>query len=229
MIFLDDFLFPKNTGFDFSKIWSKNPIDSLSDIQTPGDFYYDDDVYKPNEQVTSQLFSSAGDVYFFGVIAYQLITNEKPFLNERSKEKYCPELNETTPECYKKLISKCWAHDPVERPTFDEILNHLKSNQEFITENVDKKEFQNFIQFIDEIQNKYNKNKEVSELDNFIKTQNQRFRKVKIDYKKFRDFTRQHLRVNLRSSDLTKFSKQKKIGNEVYWKSSTCYNNINFE
>ena len=80
---------------------SKNPIDSLSDIQTPGDFYYDDDVYKPNEQVTSQLFSSAGDVYFFGVIAYQLITNEK----------YYPELNETTLECYKKLISKRWAHD----------------------------------------------------------------------------------------------------------------------
>ncbi|KAK8892392.1 hypothetical protein M9Y10_029618 [Tritrichomonas musculus] len=138
--------------------------------------------------------NSAGDVYFFGVIAYQLITNEKPFLNERNKEKYCPELNETTPECYKNLISKFWAHDPVGRPTFDEILNHLKSNQEFITENVDKKEFQNFIQFIDEIQNKYNKNKEVSELDNYIKTQNQRFRKVKIDYKKFRDFTRQHLK-----------------------------------
>ncbi|KAK8860760.1 hypothetical protein M9Y10_012426 [Tritrichomonas musculus] len=212
-IFLDDFLFPKITGFDISKNLSDFPIRPLSEIVDSGTVYYDSDIHNPPELMTSFIYSAAGDVYSFGVIAYEFVTEETPFLDELSYNGYRPDFKETTPDCYKKLISKCWAHDPVERPTFEEILKHMKTNPEFITENVDKEEFQNFVQFIDEIQNKFQKNDEAFELDNFIKTQNQRFRKVKIDYNKLRDWKRQQLTVNLGSSDLTKYSKLKKIGN----------------
>ncbi|KAK8889286.1 hypothetical protein M9Y10_034032 [Tritrichomonas musculus] len=212
-ILLDDFLFPKITGLDYSKNLIENPIIPLSDL-VEGEYsmYEDYDIYNAPELMNCYTFSSACDVYSFAVITYELITDENPFQDGRSDEGYRPVFKETIPNCYKQLIEKCWDQDPKKRPTFEEIVNHMKTNQEFITENVDKEEFLNYIKFTEEIREK-SINNEIFELDNYIQTQNERFRKIKINYNKLRDWLRINLTVNIGASDLSKYSKQKKLGN----------------
>lgn len=77
------------------------------------DYYYnsEDEYYSP-ERMKYNIYSSAGDVYSFAVIIYQLITNEKPFSNIVTHEifdivvnqKILPLLKQTIPKCYRTLL-----------------------------------------------------------------------------------------------------------------------------
>ena len=49
--------------------------------------------------------------------------------------------------CFRKLIENCWKINPDERPSFDQILNELKSNKDF--KDIGKQEYQDYINFID--------------------------------------------------------------------------------
>lgn len=82
---------------------------------------------------------------------------------------------------------------------------------------VDKEEFLSYVRFTEENNVKITKN-EIFELDNYIQTQNERFRKIKINYDEYRDWIRINLDVNIGSSDLSKYSKQKKIGEGSFGK-----------
>lgn len=48
-----------------------------------------------------------------------------------------PVFDDKIEECYKKLIEKCWCSDPSERLTFDEIINILKTDPDFIANDVE--------------------------------------------------------------------------------------------
>lgn len=116
------------------------------------------------------------------------------------------QFSEDIPVCYKQLIEKCWSFDPKERPTFDEIYYHLKTNPDFITESINKEEFESYVKLLDEFQ--INRNSMI--LDDFIKTQ--AFRKVELDFKKIRNTSRLNFTVNMGTVDLDKFEKVSKIG-----------------
>ena len=60
-----------------------------------------------------------------------------------------PTIPITIPNIYRELIERCWSQNPKDRPTFEEILQTLKTNPEFITESVDKEEFYQYISTID--------------------------------------------------------------------------------
>lgn len=47
----------------------------------------------------------------------------------------------TLPPCYQGLIEFRWKEDPSERPSFQEIVELLKSDRRFITPNVSEKEY----------------------------------------------------------------------------------------
>lgn len=64
-----------------------------------------------------------------------------------------PKIRKSVPSAYKDLINECWNHDPSQSPSFDEIINRLKTNQEFITKNVDKQLFLSYVSFINQNQN----------------------------------------------------------------------------
>ena len=87
------------------------------------------------------------------MIVYQLAVNEFPFSASNKKELIqiyrdkCPlfpkpTFKDTFPECYRKLIEKCLIKDPKERPSFSDIAYDLKTNSEFITDQIDKEEYQ---------------------------------------------------------------------------------------
>lgn len=88
----------------------------------------------------------ANDVYSFSVIAYEILINEKISLNDR------PKLKDDIVKSYRDLIEKCWSQNPNDRPTFSEIINKLKIDDQFITEKVDKKEFIKYVNLLEKYQ-----------------------------------------------------------------------------
>ena len=89
------------------------------------------------------------DVYSFAMLVYELLTNEEPYSNKNQMEiiesimnGVKPEFKKAIPECYKRLINKFWSQNPEDRPTFDEIVNELETNSDFITQ-----EFKKYIQY----------------------------------------------------------------------------------
>ena len=145
---IGDFGLSKNILFDDKKI---NDSELKSGIK--GSY-----AFLAPEVFTDLKYDKAGDVYAFSLIVYQLLTKSS-FYRSSSRYKIMlgvpnglrPELNDDIPQCYRKLISKCWEQNPEERLTFDEIVYLIKNDENFITQNVDKKEFLDYVHKIDEL------------------------------------------------------------------------------
>ncbi|CAG8516410.1 6016_t:CDS:2 [Acaulospora colombiana] len=73
--------------------------------------------------------TTSADVYSFGFIMWQLATNRKPFAGKSHDShlalEICkglrPEITEDIPECYARLMRRCWEDDPSSRPSADEL------------------------------------------------------------------------------------------------------------
>jgi ligand-binding sensor domain-containing protein/tRNA A-37 threonylcarbamoyl transferase component Bud32 len=92
--------------------------------------------YIPPEHVSGTTLSPAGDVYALGVIFYEMLTGEKPFLGDTTLQllkliidakpvepkTFLPEM----PEKLNRLIMTMMAKEPGERPDADEILAELE-------------------------------------------------------------------------------------------------------
>lgn len=141
-ILMDENLYPKIADFGLSKILHRNE-DSLS-APSIGGFkgtylYASPEVLKDNE------YTKAGDVYSFAIIAFEVITNEKPFKNcsffemiSKVGEGSRPTTTFPIPEHYKELIENCWTQDQKDRLTFEQIVDILKNNRDFITDLIDE-------------------------------------------------------------------------------------------
>lgn len=186
-IFLDDYLFPKIADFGLSKI-SNDPSKSVSNLKTTEGEIKGTPNYMAPEIWSSQNYSSASDVYAFSLIIYEIITNKKPFegytiyrlLMDVSKNGYRPEITDNIPECYQNLIKSCWSQSPEDRPSFEEIVNLLKNDPSFITDNINNDDYQSYINFLEESQVSFDSTKKLIHLSDFIKTQSKSYHKVSI-------------------------------------------------
>lgn len=130
----------KIADFDLSRIkqttiYKNDPSSSL--IGTPS--------WMAPELIQGLQYDEKVDVYSFAMVLFELFSGEIPFASLYGREmnhvrivydvvKHCarPLLPEYIPEPMKVLISKCWAQDPRERPSFSQILSVL--NEENATE-----------------------------------------------------------------------------------------------
>ena len=132
--------YPKISGFNISREISGIFVEKVSKVK--GNLkYLAPEVFENLE------YSKKSDVFSFSLILYELMTNKKylekienkiEYIQKVYQEKSRPKIDESIPECYKKLIEACWSQDPNDRPSFEDIVTLLKTNTDFITEKVNK-------------------------------------------------------------------------------------------
>lgn len=177
-IFIDDFLCPKIADFGLSKQMHYN-TDSMSwnSIQsikgTP--------VFLAPEIWDDKLYTEAGDVYAFAMVVYQIVTNENPFndiqdvfkINKKVTSGDRPKLDSNIPNSYRALIEMCWKQNHSDRPTFAQIVEKLRNDSGFITEDVNEEDFRLYIAFIDQFYN--NESNCTTFIDEFSKYKSKTF------------------------------------------------------
>jgi len=85
--------------------------------------------YLAPELFSSGSYSHATDVYAFGIIMWEISSEERPFheivhdkqLALRIFRGLRPTITDDTPPFYQDLMQKCWHSEPTQRPTAQEI------------------------------------------------------------------------------------------------------------
>lgn len=186
-VFLDDYLFPKIADFGLSKINNGTSI-SIDDLKTTAGSVKGTPIYIAPEIWSSQEYSTASDVYAFSLIFYEIITNEQPFkgysilqiLMDVVRNGKRPEFKNDIPKCYQDLIQSCWSHSPNDRPSFQEIVEQLKNNPDFIIKDIQNDDYHKYIDFIDQSQSSFDSKKKIIHISDYIKSTNNTFQKVKV-------------------------------------------------
>lgn len=151
-ILLDDHLFPKICDFGLAKVLHRNQqsMTQQTAINFKGTPYY-----AAPEIILENKFDMPGDVYAFAIIVYQILTNNEPYdeftpklMKEICSKNKRPKLDNNIPDCFRELITQCWASDFNIRPTFEKIVDDLKTKEDFRV-GVDSIEFQKYIEYID--------------------------------------------------------------------------------
>lgn len=135
-ILLDEDLEPHITDFGLSKFVSSG--DTTNQTQTMGTSFY-----MAPEVIETDQYNGKADVYSFGILMYEVVTDMYPFPDFQNKkmslfrlnskvinENYRPQFKSPVKEKIQQLIEKCWSPNPKERPTFEEIYNRLSRNIE---------------------------------------------------------------------------------------------------
>lgn len=141
-ILLDEDLEPHITDFGLSKFVSSG--DTTNQTQTMGTSFY-----MAPEVIETDQYNGKADVYSFGILMYEVVTDMYPFPDFQNKkmslfrlnskvinENYRPQFKSPVKEKIQQLIEKCWSPNPKERPTFEEIYNRLSRNIEDSVYNV---------------------------------------------------------------------------------------------
>ena len=163
-IMIDDNLYPKvgNIGFSnlFYSLKSMAKIKELSPYTAP-------------EYITNGEYSKKSEVYAFGMIVYQIITNKKPFENfsqfemlQRIVSHDLPTMDDSIPKVYRDLIEKCCAFDPNDRYNFEEICKELKDNDDFLVNLENEDEFKQYIELIEDFVEENKSFNQIFESDN---------------------------------------------------------------
>lgn len=227
-ILLDRDLYPKISGFSLSKEISEESDQIKSGlVGTPA--------YLAPEILLTREYSKMSDVYAFSLIMYQIVTKETQLFEydddslilfeEVKNKKKRPNFNKKIPKCYQDLIEKCWSQEPLERPTFDDILTILRTDSTFLTDQVNKEKFFKYVKLIDTSKKSFDANKKIHHLDHIIKTQLQFFPQ-RFRYS-FNDMYSTHITPVLLtefSFDFNNFEKHEKIGEGSFGKAFKIVN-----
>jgi hypothetical protein len=87
-------------------------------------------IYMAPEQIEKKLYFLSVDIWSIGILMFELLAGYSPFVAKTNQELYQNikrlkiQWPKDMPPLAKNLISKILKINPLERPTFDEILNH---------------------------------------------------------------------------------------------------------
>lgn len=98
-------------------------------------------------------YTNKVDVYSFGSILFQILTDQ-PLYTANQYAEYCKaenyhmEVPDTVEQPFRKLILQCLNVNPEERPSFQQIVDLLLSDEKPYLAGTDVDEFQQYLQFI---------------------------------------------------------------------------------
>ena len=153
-IYVDDKLYPKlNEICFFAQVENSQSVTCMSSKNKNMSV-----VSTPPEVFQKHKNDELSDVYIFAFVAYEILTNEIPFKYVKSVEQLYNEVvnkksrtvfKKNVPQIYQNLIVSCWSDDRNERPNFEVIVFNLGNNQQFITSSIRRKEFLNYVKYLD--------------------------------------------------------------------------------
>ena len=101
------------------------------------------------------------DVYSFGILMYEILTDSKPFpILSKSEitdfefeqkvinENFTPDLNKPMKQAHRRLIEQCLSRNPKKRPSFSELFEKLTNrnkDENYLLDKIYKKQFQNYV------------------------------------------------------------------------------------
>src|SRR6266542_3990224 len=89
--------------------------------------------YMASEILQGKEYTTASDIYSFGMIMWELIMGRMPFWDQNNDieliikicKDFRPQIIKNTPKVYNELLQECWDSDPNKRPTTSDILEKL--------------------------------------------------------------------------------------------------------
>jgi serine/threonine protein kinase len=147
-IMLDENLYPRISGFGFSKILG--PCDEMDDTMITNTMDVGTPMYMAPERLSEfgdGRYSHAVDVFSYAMVLYELVTMTVPWENVKGyahgtifnmiiylEKGLRPTIPDYIPAAYKQLIEKCWAQNPHDRPTFRQIVTSMQGEEFFFHE-----------------------------------------------------------------------------------------------
>ena len=154
-ILTDENYYPKVCDFGLSKCFPESFSSSMK-LTISGQFgtplYMAPELFRDEN-----IYDSSIDVYAFSMIAYEIVSGEKPFkganiftLAEKVKNGIRPERVDGITQKMWDLLCKCWSMNPEERPTFEYIFNELSKDITYFNETIDEGELIDYLDILSE-------------------------------------------------------------------------------
>ena len=152
-ILLTDRLFPLISDFGLTKWYHPDSSEELTLCGTPR--------YTAPEIIRGENnYNTSVDVYSYGLIMFEMLTCIAPYeslakksnlISAKIVDGYRPEFPNglLINEQLRELIERCWSGDPLERPTFKEIIEILRDNSLITELGVDNDDFENYAEMVD--------------------------------------------------------------------------------
>lgn len=147
-VLLDGKLYPHICDFGLSRVKSDEAQLMTQNIGTPA--------WMAPEVYTESNYTNKVDVYSYGILLWELLTDQKAFKNYTPVQHLSavvkgherPKIPSRCPDKLKNLINQCWHHDPNIRPTFNEVMDVIRNGKAYFPD-TDVDEMQKFFELYD--------------------------------------------------------------------------------
>jgi serine/threonine protein kinase len=152
-VMVDERTWPRIADFGFSRFVSvEEALKMTAEIGSP--------LYMAPELYTDEPYNTPVDVYAYAMLLFQLCTGRLPFpgvrpgeLNRKIMSGKRPNIPESVSAPFAALITACWAHNQLERPTFAQIIERMMAKgadgaYEFVFEGTDIAEYEEYLAYV---------------------------------------------------------------------------------